>query len=63
MDTTGRRDDRDEIEITPEMIGAGAAILCAVESLDLGRGYAERLTQRILEAALKKPHLENFASD
>lgn len=43
---------REEIEVTPEMIEAGAAVLLRDESLDLGDGYAELLTRRVLAAAL-----------
>jgi hypothetical protein len=49
---TTEADEHDEIEITPEMIEAGALVLLRDESLDLGDGYAERVTRRMLKAAL-----------
>ena len=48
-----------QIEITPEMIEAGSAILCREESLDLGDGFAELLTRWVLKAALEARGREN----
>jgi hypothetical protein len=48
-----------KIEITPEMIAAGSAVLCREESLDLGCGFAELLTRRVLSAALGIPDRGN----
>ena len=49
-----------KVEITDEMVARGAAILVADYYLDgLGEGYAERLTRRVLAAALEIPVAEN----
>jgi len=52
-----------EIEITPEMLEVGADALEAFPDLDLGRGYALLVTQRILEAALRAAPTENQATE
>lgn len=46
-------DEKYSIEITAEMIEAGADVLERVDGIDLGRGYAETVTKRIVRAALK----------
>lgn len=45
--------DETEIEITPEMISAGALALYRDESIDVDLAWAEALATRVLEAALK----------
>jgi hypothetical protein len=47
-----------KIEITPEMIEAGADALEGVPDLDLGRGFALRIAKRVLEAALRAARSE-----
>jgi hypothetical protein len=47
------------IEITPEMIEAGSAVFCREESLDLGDGFAELFSRRVLKAALGARGREN----
>jgi hypothetical protein len=57
-----RGDRPDEIEITPEMIEAGADALEAVLDPDLGRGFALRIAKRVLESALRGGRIGNPAA-
>ena len=42
-----------EIEVTPEMVEAGAAVITAGPFCDLGSGYCEIVAKRVVEAALR----------
>ena len=52
-----------EIEVTPEMIEAGASVIWDDPWCDdLGSGYSEDLARRVLEAALSVRRYDNPAA-
>lgn len=52
-------DSISEVEITPEMIEAGAAALARDPWVDVGSGYVLKLARDVLEAAMLARAREN----
>jgi hypothetical protein len=50
-----------EVEITAEMVAAGAAVIWHDSDLDVGASGAEDLAERVIEAALKTRHGSSVA--
>jgi hypothetical protein len=52
-----------EIEITPEMIEAGATVIYSKETIDIGPTGAKYLAVAVIEAALKARSRGSFAGE